>query len=183
MKLLAFKEFRWLLAGVVVLAVAVTAAVLIFTRGGPSESAAFSTASIGLTLNNQTGQLAYTSLDFDNMKPGSAVYAPLTIWNTGTTALNYSMASVESGDSMVGDALNIGIASVTDRSCTSGAYQDGTPVYTDAAGLSKAIISSRPLPPGAREYLCFHVQLPSAAPSQLQNQSAAATFNFTAQQS
>jgi hypothetical protein len=181
-KLLAFKEFRWLLAAVVVVALGTTAAVLIFVSGGPANSAAFSTASISLTLNNQTGQLEYTNLSFDSMKPGSEVYAPLVVGNAGATALKYSMSSVESGDAMFGDALSIGIAAVKDSTCTSGTYQGGTSVYTDAAGLSKAAITGRLLPPGGREYLCFHVQLPPGASGELQTQSAAATFNFTAQQ-
>jgi hypothetical protein len=180
-KLFAFKETRWLLAGVIVMAVAATAAVLLFTSIGPANSAAFSTASISLTLDNQTGQLAYTDLNFEDMKPGSEVYAPLEVGNTGPTSLKYSMSSIESGDAMFADALSIGIAVVKDGTCTAGSYQGGTSVYTDAGGLSNAIISGRPLPAGAREYLCFHVQLPPGASSDLQNETAAATFNFTAQ--
>ena len=182
MKLFAFKEIRWLLAAVLVVAVGTAAAVVFFTSGGPANSIAFSTASVTLTLNNQTGQLAFTSLSFENMKPGSEVYAPLVIGNTGPTPLTYSMSSIESGNGMFADALSIGIAVVKDSSCTSGAYHGGTSVYTDAVGLSKATISGRSLPPGAREYLCFHVQLPSSAPNDLDSESAAATFNFTAQQ-
>jgi hypothetical protein len=181
-KLLAFKEFRWLLAAVVVVALGTTAAVLIFTSGGPADSAAFSAASISLTLDNQTGQLEYTNLSFDNMTPGAEVYAPLVVGNTGPNALKYSMSAVESGDAMFGDALSIGIVAVKDGTCTSGTYQGGGSVYPDTAGLSKAAITGRPLPPGGREYLCFHVQLPSGASTDLRTQSAAATFNFTAQQ-
>lgn len=180
-KLLAFKEFRWLLAAIVVVALGTTAALLIFTSGGPANSAAFSTASISLTLDNQTGQLEYTDLSFGNMKAGSGVYAPLAVGNTGPTALKYSMSSVESGDAMFADALSIGIVAVNDSTCTAGSYQGGTSVYPDAAGLSKAAIPGRLLPPGAREYLCFHVQLPPGASNDLTTQSAAATFNFTAQ--
>jgi len=182
-KILAFKEIRWLLAAVLVVAVAGSAAVVFFTSGGPANSAVFSTASISLALNNQTGQLAFTDLSFGNMAPGSQVYAPLAVGNTGPTALKYSMSSIQSGDGMFADALTIGIAVVKDSACTSGTYQGGAPVYLDSAGLSKAAIAGRPLPPGAREYLCFHVQLPPGAPGDLQSESAAATFNFTAQQS
>ena len=182
MKLFAFKEIRWLLAGVLVVAVGAAAAVVFFTSDGPANPVAFSTASVSLALNNQTGQFAFTNLSFDNMKPGSEVYAPLAVGNTGPTALKYSMSSVESGDGMFADALSIGIAVVKDGICTSGTYQGGALVYTDSAGLSKATITGRSLPPGAREYLCFHVQLPSSAPGDLDSESAAATFNFTAQQ-
>jgi hypothetical protein len=182
-KVLAFREVRWLLAGVVVLALAMIAAGLVLTSGGPGDTTAFSAASISLTLGNQTGQLAYTNLSLENMQPGSEVYAPLEVGNTGSAALKYSMSSVESGDSTFGDALSIGIAVTRDSTCTPGAYQAGTPVYAAAAGLSRAAISGRPLPAGASEYLCFHVQLPPGAAGDLADQSAAATFSFTAEQS
>jgi hypothetical protein len=181
-KLLAFKEFRWLIAGVIAVAVIAVAAIVVFTSSGPANSAAFSTASISLTLGNQTGQLAFTDLSFENMKPGNEVYAPLRVGNAGPTALKYSMSAVQSGDSMFADALTVGIAVVKDTTCTSGTYQGGTSIYADVAGLSRAIVSGRPLAAGTREYLCFHVQLPPNASSDLQQQSAADTFNFTAQQ-
>jgi hypothetical protein len=183
-KLLAFKEIRWLFAGAIFVALATVAAFLFLSPGGgPANSTAFSTASISLTLNNQTGQLAFTNLNFQNMKPGNEVYAPLAVGNTGPAGLTYSMSSVESGDAMFADALSIGIAVIKDGDCTSGTYQGGSSVYPDTAGLSKAAISGRALPPGAREYLCFHVQLPPSAPGALQSESAAATFSFTARQS
>jgi hypothetical protein len=182
-KLLAFREVRWLIAGVIVVVAAAVAAGLLFTSGGGSASpaTAFSAASISLTLNDQTGQLAFTNLSFDDMTPGSEVYAPLEVGNTGPVPLKYSMSSVQSGDALFGDALSVGIAAVKDGTCTSGSYQGGAPVYADAVGLSNAAIAGRALPPGGREYLCFHVRLPSGAASGLADQSAAATFSFTAQ--
>jgi hypothetical protein len=177
------KKIRWLAALGVAGALIVAAAVLVFTPSGPANSAAFSTATLSLTLNSQTGQLVFTDLNLDNMTPGAEEYAPLQVGNAGSTRFTYRMSAIESGDSMLADALTIGIAAVSSGTCTSGSYQAGASVYTDAPGLSKAAIVGRVLRPGTSEYLCFHVQLPPGAPNDLHSQSAAVTLNFTAQQS
>jgi hypothetical protein len=182
-KIFAAKKIRWLVAVGVAAALISAAAVLVFTPGGPANSAAFSTASISLTLNSQTGQLVFTDLNFGTMTPGAQEYAPLRIANAGSTGLKYGMSAIESGDSMLAGALTIGIAAVTSGTCTPDSYQAGLSVYPDAAGLGKAAIGGRLLRPGTSEYLCFHVQLPPDAPNDLTSESAAVTFNFTAQQS
>lgn len=151
--------------------------------GGQADAASFSTATISLTLNSQTGEAEFTDLSMGDMKPGADIYAALTVGNAGSSDFSYSMSAVQSGDADLADALTIGIAAVSGNSCTASAYQGGTSVYADAAGLSKAAIAGRALPAGHTEHLCFHAQLPSDAGDNLASQAADATFNFTAQQS
>jgi hypothetical protein len=151
--------------------------------GGPANAASFSTGTISLTLNSQTGEAEFTDLSMDDMKPGADIYAALRVGNAGTSDFKYSMSAEQSGDADLADALTIGIAAVSGDSCTASTYQGGTSVYTDTAGLSKAAIAGRALSAGRTEHLCFHAQLPSDAGDNLASEAADATFNFTAQQS
>jgi hypothetical protein len=151
--------------------------------GGQANAAAFSTGTISLTLNSQTGEVEFTDLSMDGMKPGADIYAALTVGNAGSGDFTYSMSTEQSGDADLADALTLGIAAVSGGSCTASTYQGGTSVYTDTAGLSKAAITGRALPAGHSEHLCFHAQLPSDAGDNLASEAADATFNFTAQQS
>lgn len=165
-----------LVAGVV----AAVASVAACSSGG--QTASFSTPSISLTLNTQTGEAEFTDLSMSNMKPGDEMYAGLAVGNAGSIAFKYGMSTAPSGDQDLAEALRIGIAAVSGNSCSAGVYKSGTPVYADAAGLSNAVISGQALAAGRSTYLCFHVQLPPDAGSTLPGESADATFNFTAQQ-
>jgi hypothetical protein len=168
---------RVMLAAAIIAAVTSVAAC---SSGG--QAASFSTGSIRLTLNTQTGEAEFTDLSMSNMKPGDEMYAGLAVGNAGSIAFKYDMSTAQSGDEGLAEALRIGIAAVAGDSCNAGVYKSGTSVYSDAAGLSNAAISGQALPAGRSAYLCFHVQLPPDAGSPLQNESADATFNFTAQQ-
>ena len=170
---------RWILAAGVVSAVASVAAC---SSSGGQESS-FSTGSISLTLNSQTGEAQFTDLSMSDMKPGDEMYAGLAVGNAGTIGFKYSMSTAQSGAEDLADALRIGIVAVSGNSCTASEYKSGTSVYAETAGLSNAAISGQGLPAGHSAYLCFHVQLPSDAGSTMQGESADATFNFTAQQS
>jgi hypothetical protein len=156
------------------------ASVAACSSGG--QPASFSTGSISLTLNSQTGEAQFTDLSMSNMKPGDEMYAGLAVGNAGSIAFKYSMSTAQSGDEDLAEALRIGIAAVSGNSCSASVYQGGTPVYAESAGLSNAAISGQALLAGHSAYLCFHVQLPSDAGTALQGESADATFNFTAQQ-
>ena len=182
-RVLAAKRTRWILAAAVVAALACVAAYVTVTPDSQADASTFSTGSISLTLNNQTGEVAFTDLSMTSMKPGDDVYAGLNVGNAGSLNFKYSMSATSSGDSDLATAMTIGIAAVAGTSCTSGTYAAGTSLYSDAAGLGDATIDSRALSAGASDYLCFHVKLPSDAASTLQGKSASATFNFTAQAS
>jgi hypothetical protein len=147
------------------------------------NSASFSAPAIGLAVNNETGEEAYTALNLTNVMPGGNMYVGLTLANTGSSDLKYSMSATVSGDGSLASALQVGIAVITASSCSSSAYSAGTLLYSGARNLTRVAVSGEDLPPGSTEYLCFHVQMPWGLPNSLQGQSAAATLNFTAVQS
>jgi hypothetical protein len=153
------------------------------SSGGQADAASFSTGTISLTLNSQTGEAQFTDLSMGDMKPGADIYAALMVGNAGSSDFRYSMSTEQSGDADLADALTIGIAAVSGGGCTASTYQAGTSVYADTEGLSKAAITGRALQAGHTEHLCFHAQLPSDAGGNLESEAADATFNFTAQQS
>lgn len=168
----------------VILAAGIAAAVASVTAcSSGGQAASFSTGSISLTLNTQTGEAEFTDLSMSDMKPGDEMYAGLTVGNAGSIAFRYNMSTTQSGAEDLAEALRIGIVAVSGTSCDASVYKSGTPVYAETAGLSNATISGQALPAGRSAYLCFHIQLPPDAGSPVQNESADATFNFTAQQS
>src|ERR1700677_3958123 len=142
------------------------------SSGGQADAASFSTGSISLTLNSQTGEAQFTDLSMSDMKPGDEMYAGLAVGNAGTIGFKYSMSTAQSGAEDLADALRIGIVAVSGNSCTASEYKSGTSVYAETAGLSNAAISGQGLPAGHSAYLCFHVQLPSDAGSTMQGESA-----------
>jgi hypothetical protein len=141
----------------------------------------FSTGSVIIRANDQTGTVAFTSLSMTGMTPGAVRYAPLRVTNGGTADFNYAMATATTGSAPLASALTIGIKVVASATCTQTEYDASrTTVYTEAAGLGSAVIASRPLVNGASEFLCFKVQLPASASNALQGLTTNATFSFTA---
>jgi hypothetical protein len=179
---LKFRRTRWILTAGVVAVVGFTAAYSAFTSASQANAGTFSAGTISLTLNNQTGTVAFTDLGMDNMTAGSEVFASLTVGNTGSINFDYSMSTSTSGDSLLADGIRLGIAAVSGGTCDPGSYSGGTTVVAEGP-LPSARISGRGLASGASEHLCFRVRLPSDAPGSLHGKSATATFNFTASQS
>lgn len=144
-------------------------------------TSSFSTGSVVIRANDQTGTVAFTSLTTSGMTPGTVRYAPLRISNGGSADFAYAMASATSGSAPLAAALTIGIKVVPSATCTQTEYDaSSTAVYAEAAGLGNAAIASRPLASGATEFLCFKVQLPSNASNTLQGLTTNATYSFTA---
>lgn len=141
----------------------------------------FSTGSVQIRANDQTGTVAFTSLTTSNMIPGTVRYAPLRITNAGTADFNYAMSTAVSGSTVLAGALNVGIKVVPSATCTSTEYNASrTVVYAETVGLASAAIASRPLAAGASEFLCYRVELPSSANNSLQGLTTSATFTFNA---
>ena len=141
----------------------------------------FSTGSIQIRANDQSGTVAFTSLSATGMIPGAVRYAPLRITNSGSADFSYSMTTATSGSAPLAGALTNGIRVVPSATCTATEYNASTTtLHAEAAGLGAAAIAARPLAAGASELLCFKVALPSGAANTLQGQTANATFTFTA---
>jgi hypothetical protein len=147
------------------------------------NSASFTPASVGLTVDSGTGADEYTALNLTSVIPGASLYAGLTVANTGSSDFRYSMSTTASGNATLASSVRISIAAVPAGGCNSSAFSSGTMLFSEARGLPSASIGAQPLAAGSSEYLCFHVQLPVGMPNSLQGDSAQATFNFTAQQS
>lgn len=141
----------------------------------------FSTGTVVIRADDQTGTVAFTSLTTSGMTPGTTRYAPLRISNGGTADFGYAMAAATSGSAPLAAALTIGVKVVPSATCTQTEYDASrTTVSAEAAGLGAAAIASRPLASGTSEFLCFKVQLPSGASNTLQGLTTDATFSFTA---
>jgi hypothetical protein len=130
---------------------------------------------------------AFTSLQMSNVKPGDVKYAPLTIANTGTLGLTYTMATLATNPDSKGlrDALTLeGRLVASEAACDSSGTGFNASITTviPAGSLSAAAISSRTLGSGTAEVICFKAALPSAAGDTLQGSSTVATFAFSATQ-
>lgn len=141
----------------------------------------FSTGSIQIRADDQSGTVAFTSLSMTGMIPGAVRYAPLRITNSGTSDFSYSMSTATTGSAPLAAALTVGIRIVPSATCTATEYDASTTtVSTEAAGLGSTAIASRPLAAGASEFLCYKVTLPSGAANSLQGLTTNATFTFAA---
>jgi hypothetical protein len=146
-----------------------------------SATSSFSTGTVTIEANDQTGTVAFSSLAMSGMTPGATKYASLKITNGGSADFTYAMGTATSGDAALASALTIGIKVVPTSACSATEYgASSTVAYAEAAGLGSAAIASRPLASGTSEFLCFKVQLPAGASNALQGLTANATFSFSA---
>lgn len=179
-KLPSSRRVRALLAIGPLVAVSWVGAYAAFTDSVDATSS-FSTGTVAIEANDQSGTVAFTSLSMSSMTPGATTYASLKISNTGTASFDYVMTTATTGDAALASGLAIGIKVVGSSTCDATAYgASGTTAYAEATGLDSAAISARPLAAAASEYLCFKVSLPSGASNSLQGLTTNATFTFTA---
>jgi predicted ribosomally synthesized peptide with SipW-like signal peptide len=180
MKLPSSKRVRALLAVGPLVGLSWLGAFAAFTDSVDATSS-FSTGTVVIKANDQTGTVAFSSLSMSAMTPGATQYASLKITNGGTQSFTYAMATATSGDASLAAALTIGIKVVPTSSCSASDYgASSTVAYAEAAGLGSAAIATRPLASGASEFLCFKVALPSGASNALQGLTTNATFSFSA---
>lgn len=141
----------------------------------------FSTGSVVIRADDQSGSVAFTSLSTSGMTPGTVRYAPLRISNGGSADFTYAMTTATSGSSALAGALTIGVKLVPSATCDATAYDaSSTTLHAEAVGLDGAAIATRPLASGVSEFLCFKVLLPSNASNALQGLTTDATFTFAA---
>ena len=154
----------------------------IFTDQAAVTSNAFDTGTVDLAASPSSA--AFTVVD---MMPGDTVNASLTITNSGTSALRYSMtsASTNTDNKNLRDVITLTVKTQG----TSCAAFDGTTLYSGALG-SAAFGSNAPggqtgdrtLAATNSEVLCFRAALPSATGDAYQNAATTTTFTFDGEQ-
>lgn len=122
--------------------------------------------------------LAFTTLaSHGNLKPGQAVYAPLTLKNQGTLAASYTMATTASTGSLpMTVTVRKGSASCSDAL---GFGAGGTELVADAP-MATAAFTATTIAAGASDVLCFKMELPSSAGNAAQGTSISSSLRFSA---
>lgn len=179
-----------LAAAAVVFAIGATtfSSLALFSDSETSADNTFTTATLDLTV--APASTAITGL---GLIPGDGVTAPLTITNSGSLALRYSMISVTSEDALASelvmtiksnvatcDSANFGASGTVIFNGTLGSTGAGVNVLGDSAQGDQP--GDRVLAPAANEVLCVDVQLPLSAPNATQGLSSTATFTVNAEQ-
>jgi spore coat-associated protein N len=156
----------------------------VFTDQKTNGANQFDTGSISLA-----DAPASALVTFVTMAPGDLVIQPLTLTNSGTLDLRYSMtaAATNVDAKALKDQLVLTVRLKTVNPCTNedGAIIAGPgPLSAGAFGSSVqgAQAGDRPLVAAAVEILCFKVQLPLTTGNAYQNATTTATFTFDAEQ-
>ena len=167
--------------------------VAFFTSATASAANTFSAGSIELA------DIPATALvTFSNMYPGAAVYGSVTVRNSGTVSLRYSVAttSADDGTTPLGDlasALQVEIRHSA-PTCNAAGFSSGTlaqageSAFGNTTGALKYVMGdaadsanafNRELAPGATDAtLCLRVRLPENAVTALQGQSTNVKIKF-----
>lgn len=122
----------------------------------------------------------------DASAPGSVSYGALTVANTGSLALRYSMTSASSGDlaaELDATVIRIGANDTCDADATGDLLYTGD-LASAAFGDSTtgADLGDRTVDAAGEENLCFAVSLPSSVGNSAQGDTATASFTFDAEQ-
>jgi hypothetical protein len=163
-----------------------------FTTQAGSSGNTFVGGTVDLTLGQTSAAVTMAP-----MMPGDKVTAPLSVDNSGSVGLRYSMTSTTSttGDASLPNLLVLTIKDdVPAASCTDAQWATGTNVvYTGPLGDDAApthVLGSpaqgpdagdRPLGAGASETLCVQVEYPLGADAG-EGATTTATFRFDAEQ-
>jgi predicted ribosomally synthesized peptide with SipW-like signal peptide len=145
----------------------------------------FTTGTVDLTASPASALFSVSA-----MMPGDSDYGQLTVSNSGTAQLRYSMTtSATDPDSLsLGSALALEIREKATGSCS--ADFTGTVVLSSTALDSAAVgdptagaqSGDRTLDPTSSEDLCFKVSLPLGTANSYQGATTTATFSFHAEQ-
>jgi len=171
--------------------VALLGAVSLLTIGAGSISLAQFTDSATSTWAFTTGTIDVNTSPavvtaVNNMMPGDNATQALTVSNTGTGDLRYSISVAATN--ALGTALQLtvktqdgggGCAAFTGTSVLAATTLNGAAVGSSAQG---AQAGDRNLTAGTSEVLCLRVSLPLSTGNALQGVSSAATFTFDAEQ-
>lgn len=190
-----FSSHLRIVAGLSVLALAtagltVVATNALFTSAATVTTGTFTTGNINLGASPATALLSFAT-----MAPGNLVYAPITVNNTGSIPLRYSMTSASAG--ALAGALTIEIKTVpapaTNCDTAGVGFAAGTAVAVVGPVLFNTPVLFGNVSPGFQggertlvattgsEVLCAKVMLPLGTTDQSLT-AASATFTFTAEQ-
>lgn len=132
------------------------------------------TGALGLAAGNDVASAqdyVFTELQTSSLTPGGFVQAPLTISNTGTVGLRYSLAKAQSAtpaptaaNTALADAVVLSLQTVPQPpDCTASTPNNGTLVTKSKLGQA-SFAQTRGLAPGSSETLCVQLALPGGAP-------------------
>ncbi|MBI5033358.1 MAG: hypothetical protein HZB51_22790 [Chloroflexi bacterium] len=157
-----------------------------FTAQATVSNNTFTTGTLNLTVAPTT-----SALTFNNMAPGDAVTAPITVTNSGSLQLRYAMtsASTNTDSKNLAAQMTLQIKSGVTTCTSAGFGVDGTSIYsgTLAAALfgdpaQGTQVGDRTLNASASEALCFRADLPSNSGNAYQGATTTTTFTFSAEQ-
>lgn len=150
----------------------------LWRASGQSAPGTVTTGSLSLGVGAGTSvdlDFAFDGLDTSTLAPGGFVQAPLSVGNTGTTALRYGLAGATSGtttpgsaDAALASAVELSVHAVANTSaCPAGGPAVGALLYRGPVADSAMFAQRRALTAsgaGSSETLCVSVALPANTP-------------------
>lgn len=127
--------------------------------------------------------VALNAVEGNNLTPGKAVRAPLTITNGGSTDMRYSLSSVAAtrvypADQELVSALRLTVTA--DAACKE--VPTGTLLLDHAHLDASTTFVGRPLAPSSSEALCLEIELDEDAPMDAATGTTSVTFTFRGEQ-
>jgi hypothetical protein len=171
-----------------VLALGTHTVAAMFASTSSSSGNQFVTGSVDLTVTPGSAILSMGA-----MMPGDSITAPVTVTNTGGSAMRYTIKSTTS-ESILAGQLNITVKAGVATCDGTGFSGSGLVLYGPAALGSTtgtklvgdpaqgAQAGDRPLAAGANEVLCLQILLPSSTDNSYLSRTTTATFDFFAEQ-
>ncbi len=166
----------------VVASLSATGTLAYWTDEATISGTTLTSGTIDLKVGGQDSVTGYTDLDLSAMVPGNSTAATITVQNTGTAPLQWTLASSysDTGGPGLGAALSATVTDAASISGTAPAETCGGTTLSSATALGGALVSpGRPLAAGASETVCLQITLDATASSALQGTSTAVTLAFT----
>ncbi len=185
-------KFRLGLAGSVLLVVLVTMSTTgALWHGEVSiNPGTVTTGNLELLAGGEPVAFPFDALVANNLAPGDAISAPLTITNGGSTKLAYTLESVSIGstDTATSSTADTDLASTLTLLVTDDATCDGNELASSVETLYQGKLAAgsfpetRQLSPSSSETVCITVGLPETTPSTASSGAVSATFIFRGNQ-
>ena len=149
-----------------------------------TATATFSAGTLDLKLGSLPGgpftdTVALTTLDMPAMYPGVSKAGMVSLSNSGTVPLAYTLSGAATGT--LGAALKVSVyaGGAASNDATTGTCSGTLLGTADVPLIGTLISSARTLPAASTESVCLLVKLPSTAANTLQGTTTTATFTFT----